>query len=104
MDQLGIVLRLTKKIDVDYLVLERLLAVSRSMPLETLRCIRLLCEGAEKQWEIPSWLEEIKKILMVVTRSKRRLAREEALELAEYLTAKGYRYFDEILDDAESTA
>lgn len=99
MAQLTTVLRLAKTIDVDYLVLERLLVVSRSMPLEVIRCLRLLCEGAEQQWEISSRLDEIKKILSAVLKSKRSAVREETIDFAEFLTAKGFRYFDDLLDD-----
>lgn len=99
MAQLTMVLRLAKTIDVDYLVLERLLVVGRVMPLETMHCLRLLCEGVEQQWEISSRLDAIKKILSIVLKSKRSAAREEAIDLAEFLTAKGFRYFDDLLDD-----
>ena len=103
MAQLAMVLRLAKTVDVDYLVLERLLDVSHSMPLETIRCLRLLCEGAEKQWEISSRLDETKKILSVVIKGKRGIARGEAIDLAEYLTAKGFRYFDDLLDEVSGS-
>jgi hypothetical protein len=99
MAQLTMVLRLAKTIDVDYLVLERLLVVSRSMPLEVVCCLRLLCEGSEQQWEISSRLDEIKKILSAVLKSKKSAVREEAIDLAEFLTAKGFRCFDDLLDD-----
>jgi hypothetical protein len=88
-----------QKVDVDYLVLERLLIVSRNMPLETIRCVRLMCESAGKQWEISSWLDEIKEIISLAIRGKRSVAREEAVELGEYLTARGFRYFDDLLDE-----
>ena len=99
MDQLATVLRMAKTIEVDFLVLERLLVVAHSMPLEAIRCVRLLCEGAERQWEISSRLDEIRQILSVAIKAKRDIAKEEAIELAEYLTAKGYRYFDDLLDE-----
>jgi hypothetical protein len=99
MAQLATVLRMTKTIEVDFLVLERLLVVAHSMPLEAIRCVRLLCEGAERQWEISSRVDEIRQILSVAINSKRDIAKEEAIELAEYLTAKGYRYFDDLLDE-----
>ena len=104
MDQLAIVLKLAKKVDVDYLVLERLLVVSRNMPLQAIRCIRMMCEGAEKHWEIPSLLDEIKKIVSVVIQKRRGIARDEAIELAEYLTAKGFRYFDDLLDSVSDSS
>lgn len=104
MAQLTMVLRLAKTIDVDYLVLERLLVVGRVMPLETMHCLRLLCEGVEQQWEISSRLDAIKKILSIVLKSKRSAAREEAIDLAESLTAKGFRYFDELLDEASEAS
>jgi hypothetical protein len=34
-----------------------------------------------------------------VIKSKRGVARDEAIDLAEYLTAKGFRYFDDLLDE-----
>lgn len=99
MDQLATVLRMAKTIEVDFLVLERLLVIAHSMPLEAIRCVRLLCEGAERQWEISSRLDEIKQILSVAIKAKRYVAKEEAIELAELLTAKGYRYFDDLLEE-----
>jgi len=104
MAQLTMVLRLAKTIDVDYLVLERLLVVSRIIPLEVIRCLRLFCEASEQQWEISSRLDAIKKILSPMLKGKRSAVKEEAIDLAEFLTAKGFRYFDDLLDDAYQAA
>lgn len=91
-------LRITKRIDPDFLVLERLRDLAPRMPQEAIECLRCMVEGAREPWELHAWREEMEKILRAVLRSGNRAAEVAARELVNVLAARGHLGFRDLLN------
>jgi len=99
MEQLLAVLRLTKRIDPDFLVIERFERVVAWRPREIMECLRLMVEGSRESWEILGWREHPEKILRSVLEGADAEAREKAVELINLLGARGHVGFRDLLND-----
>jgi hypothetical protein len=95
-------LHLTRKIDADWLVLERLATLAETMPGETVRCLSLMIEGALDGWKISSWLKELRVILSLIIQHSDAAAKQIAIDLLNKLGAKGYLEFRDLLPPSAS--
>ncbi len=100
-EQLSAALSLTRKIDADWLVLERLATLAEAMPEEAVRCVSLMIEGDLQGWEIHSWRDELRAILSTGIRAADRTAPRSAVEVVNRLGAKGFLEFRELLPPAD---
>lgn len=100
--QLSSVLTHIGQIDADFLVMKQLVKLSKPMPLQTVHCVTMWCEGDKKGFEISSQTKEIKQIIESVLRRHSGPSRRAAIQLAEYLVSRGFREFDRLLTDYNS--
>jgi len=100
-EQLSAALSLTRKIDADWLVLERLATLAEAMPKEVVRCVALMIEGDLQGWEIHGWRGELRAILSTVIRGSDPNARQGAAELVNRLGAKGVLEFRDLLPSGD---
>jgi hypothetical protein len=89
-DQLLEVLKLTKRIDPDLWVVERLAELGATMPRKTVQCLGLIVDGDEKGWGILGWTEDARKILAAALGSEDATARQLAREVVHKLGGRGY--------------
>lgn len=90
-------LRLVGKAEPEHMVVERLAALSTSMPAETLECLQLMVEGDKEGWAIEMWREHAKTILTNVMHSTDATVRHAGEELVHRLGAMGYFEFRDLL-------
>lgn len=91
-------LRITKRIDPDFLVLERLRELASRKPCEAIECLRHMVEGVREPWELDAWGEEMEKILRAVLQSDDAAAGSAARELVNLLAARGHLRYRELLN------
>jgi hypothetical protein len=91
-------LRITKRIDPDFLVLDRLRELAPRRPGQAVECLRQMLEGAREPWEFDAWGEEMEKILRAALRSGNAAAETEARELVNLLAARGHLRYRELLN------
>ena len=96
-DQLLEVLKITKKIDPDLWVVERLAELSATMPRKTVQCLGLIVDGDEKGWGILGWNGDARKILASALGSEDATARQLAREVVHKLGGRGYFEFRTLL-------
>lgn len=102
-EQLIAVLSVTRKIDADWLVLERLTRLAEIMPKEVVRSVSLMIEGDLEVWTIHGWLKELRAILSITIRGSDLDARKATVEIVNRLGAKGFLEFrDLLLSDGSS--
>jgi hypothetical protein len=96
-EQLIAVLSLTRKIDADWLVLDRLALLAEAMPKKVVRSVSLMIEGDLEVWTIHGWLKELHAILSLTIRSSDLDARKATVEVVNRLGAKGFLEFRDLL-------
>ncbi len=104
LDQLEWVLTAAGKTDADHLVVEELARLAPSHTRRVVRCLRLYFEhihGRTDEWRIHAAEEETKVILSAGLQHGDRVVREEAAHLVNYLGARGFRQFRELLSQPE---
>lgn len=101
--QLLEVLSLAKKIDPDWLVLEKLATLAEAMPKEGVQCISLMIEGDLEGWKITSWRQELRAILSTIIRDGDTIASHKATDVVHRLGAKGYLEFRDLLSPGDAT-
>ena len=99
MDQLLEVLKITKKINPDLWVVERLAELSGDMPRKTVQCLGLIVDGDEKGWGILGWNDDARKILAAALGSEDATAKQFAREVVHKLGGRGYFEFRTLLTD-----
>ena len=99
-DQLLEVLKITKTIDPDLWVVERLAELSVTMPRKTVQCLGLIVDGDEKGWGILGWNGDARKILAAALGSEDATARQVAREVVHRLGGRGYFEFRALLTNA----
>jgi hypothetical protein len=102
-EQLIAVLSLTRRIDADWLVLERLALLAEAMPKEVVRCVSLMIEGDLEAWTIHGWLKDLRAILSKIIRSSDLNARQATVEIVNRLGAKGFLEFRDLLPSASTS-
>lgn len=96
-EQLIAVLSLTRKIDADWLVLEKLALLAEAMPKEVVQCVSLMIEGDLEVWTIHGWLKELRAILSKTIRNSDVNARQATIEVVNRLGTKGFLEFRDLL-------
>ena len=96
-EQLLEVLKITKKIDPDLWVVERLAELSSGMPRKVVQCLGLIVDGDDKGWGILGWKDDAQKVLATVLASADATARQLARELVHKLGGRGYFEFRSLL-------
>jgi hypothetical protein len=96
--QLLATLRATKRIDPDFLVLEKLTEFAPTRPQEVVECLRHMVDGMREPWELHAWREEMEKSLRTVLETSDAVAKKAAVELINILASKGHVHFRDLLD------
>jgi hypothetical protein len=92
-------LRLAKQVEPDHLVVERLVEIARTAPLQCVEALRMMIEGDAKGWAILGWQDKAQEILRVARKSGDAEARESAEELINLLGSRGYFDFGKLLKE-----
>lgn len=103
-DQLIAALSLTRKIDADWLVLEKLATLAEVMPKEVAQCVSLMIEGDLEVWTIHGWLKELRVILSAIIRSSDLKARQATVEIINRLGTKGFLEFRDLLSSGDGAS
>ena len=94
--QLVEALQVAGRAEPDHLVVERLAAVSKKMPLEAVQCLDYLVKGDEKGWKLHGWLEGAKAILINALDSGGD-ANDIAEDLIHFIGSRGFLEFRSLL-------
>lgn len=97
MSQLLVALVLVLKAEPDYHVVERLVTVAETMPLEAVQCLTLMVQGDKEGWEIGSWRDDSRKILAIAITSGNSASRQAAIDLVNRLAARGMPDYKDLL-------
>lgn len=97
MSQLLAALVLVLKAEPDYHVVERLVALTETMPHEAVKCLTLMVQGDKEGWEIGSWRDDSRKILAIAIASGNSAARQAAIALVNRLAARGMPDYKDLL-------
>jgi len=92
------VLKIVGKVEVDHLVVERLMKAVEVRPVQCVECLSLLVEGSREGYEILGWQERAQTVLASALKSNDAKARGDATALINRLDARGYYGFKELLE------
>ncbi|MEQ1679209.1 MAG: hypothetical protein ABL950_01185 [Nitrospira sp.] len=98
MSQLLAVLSLPQKAEPDYLVVERLVTLAATMPLEAVQCLTMMVQRDKENWNIQSWHDDSRKILATAISSGNSAARQAAIELVNRLAARGMPDYKDLIE------
>ncbi len=90
-------LAIVPKTSPDHLVIERLVSLAQSMPLEAVQCLGFMVEGDKDGWKIMGWQEDARKIIAVGLSSRSSQARRAAVDLVNRLAARGFTDYRDLL-------
>jgi hypothetical protein len=93
------VLRLAKWVEPDHLVVERLVELSRAMPLQCIQALTMIVEADTKGWGVLGWRDKAKAIVRTARKSGNREARNTAEDLVNLLGSRGHFEFGELLKE-----
>jgi len=99
MKQLLDVLRLTKQVLPDHLVVAKLVEMANEAPLECVQALGMMIEGDTQNWAVLGWRTQARDILTVARRSGNPEASQKAVDLVNRLGSRGYFDFGEILKE-----
>lgn len=97
MPQLLAALSLVQKTEPDYHVVERLVALAETMPLEAVQCLALMVQGDKEGWEIGSWRDDSRKILAIAIASGNSAATQATIALVNRLAARGMPDYKDLI-------
>lgn len=97
--QLLTALALSHRVELDFMVVDRLAEFAAARPLECVKALRMIAESDDKGWTISGWSDKARDILSIARRSKNRDARREADALINYLGSLGYFDFRDLLKE-----
>jgi len=97
MSQLLSALVLVPKAEPDYHIVERLVALAETMPLEAIQCLSLMVQGDKEGWEIGSWRDDSRKILAIAIASGNPAATQAVFDLVNRLAARGMPDYKDLL-------
>jgi hypothetical protein len=92
-------LRLAKQVEPDHLVVERLVEMAQTTPLQCVESLRMMIEGDTKGWAILGWQDKAEEILRAARKSGNSEARERAEELVNLLGSRGHFDFGKLLKE-----
>jgi hypothetical protein len=95
--QLEASLRISGRMDVDHQVMERLAELAVKNPKATLSCVDLMIDGAEEQWQIHHWSNQIRTAISAALRSGDNDTQASAKALINRLAARGFLDFGDLL-------
>lgn len=98
--QLLEVLSLAQKAEPDHLVVERLVAIAATMPLEAVQCLDLMVQGDKEGWNIAGWRDDARKILATAIASGNPTGKQAATDLVNRLAARGILDYADLLSAA----
>lgn len=98
--QLIEVLSIAPRLEVDFMVVERLASLGQEMPEECAECMRLLSDGLKDVNEIYGWQEHGRTVLSAAIKSGNAAARGIAIKLINRLESRGYSGFRDLLNGA----
>jgi hypothetical protein len=99
-NQLLEALRIAKRVDPDFMVVERLAQTSEAFPLESIEALRMMVEADIKGWSILGWRDKAKEIIRAARRSSNADARQRAEDLVNLVGSRGHFDFGDILKEA----
>ena len=91
------VLSTAKKVDADWLVVERLAELAEYHGHQVVHCLRLMIEGAAEPWSITHWEKGIRTVLSSAMASHDPDVRQASEELTNLLGAKSHWSFSDLL-------
>ena len=96
--QLYKVLKLVGDVEHEGWVFDNLANIAKTYPDEVIKCTYLMVQNDQKDWVIPSSLQEIKTIIKTIKKSRNIKAKGKAIDLIHLLGSKGYLEFREYLN------
>lgn len=96
--QLLAALSLVQKAEPNHLVVERLVALASTMPLEAVQCLSLMVQGDKEGWDISGWQDDSRKILAAAIASGNPAARQAAIDLVNRLAARGMPDYQDLFE------
>jgi len=97
MSQLLAALVLVLKAEPDHLVVERLVALAATMPLEVVQCLTFMVQGDKEGWNIGGWRDNSRKILAIALAGGDSAAKQAAIEHVNRLAARGMPDYKDLL-------
>src|SRR5574340_628628 len=103
MSQLLAVLSLVQKAEPDHLVVERLVVLAATMPIEAVQCLTMMVQGDKDGWNIDGWRDDARKIIATAVRSGNPPVRQTVDELINRLAARGRADYQDLLPGSAQT-
>jgi hypothetical protein len=98
--QLKEVLKLTAEVEPYDSVVDHLAALTPTMPLDAIECLKLILEGDKQGWRVGAFREAKRNILTAALHSQDHEARQVAENLINRLGAQGFWDFRDLLREA----
>ena len=99
LSQLEATLDIAGQAAIDHLVAERLALLAPKHPSETVRCLALMVDGAEEDWQIDHWATDVETILTAALQSADEEGSQNARALIYQLGARGFLQFAKLLEN-----
>lgn len=96
LEQLTAVLKITRDVEREFFIMDRLVQVSKTMPLAALSCLELLIRSAHQRKNYFHGLKETKEILETAAAHQDSAVRQKAHDLANLLLSLNYSEFRDI--------
>lgn len=96
-DQLIESLKISKWVEPDHLVVERLVIIVQAMPMEAAICLNSIVKGDQEGWGIYAWRNSAKSILSTALHVQDAAVVEVAKDTIHYLGSRGYYEFGDLL-------
>ena len=96
--QLEACLSVASRTAIDHLVVERLASLAEEYPIGAVRCLDLLVEGVEEEWQIHHLVSNVESILAAALTSGVDEASDRTRTLINRLGARGFLQFRKLLD------
>jgi hypothetical protein len=97
--QLLAALAASGRVELDFMVVDRLAEIAPAMPLDCVEALRMIAESDSKGWTVSGWSDKAKDILKIARASRNPEARHVAEDLINYLGSLGYFDFRDLLKD-----
>lgn len=99
--QLESALKIAGRVSLDHEVVETLASLGESYPAETVRCLRLMIDGIQEQWQIHHWASNMELVFGAALRSGHDEAIQNATTLINRLAARGHLQFARLLEEGD---
>jgi len=95
--QLQETLQLAGAAEPDQMVAERLAQLAPVFPLRSIACLRLMIDGDQEGWGLPTWREHARTILRTAIQSTDEEAKQAAEDLVHRLGAMGHLEYRDLV-------